>query len=289
MEFYLTALLLGLCLSAMSIGIFMTMKIFNIPDITTDGSYTLGAVVTATLLTGNVPPYFIIPAVLAAGALAGAATGLIHTRLKVDALLSGIIVMTGLYSINLVILGRSNVPLINVPTLFSLIHIAKIQVYNDVIMGIICLACIVAIIAWLLVTDFGIAMRATGNSPTMTRALGINNNTMKIIGLSIANALTAFSGYLVCQYQGFTDINMGMGIVITGLGTVSVGFTLQKWLKTSQISIQLLLIIVGSILLQMVLAFALSMGIDPNLLKLITALFVLAIVYLPSVKLNTRS
>lgn len=289
MEFYLTALLLGLCLSAMSIGIFMTMKIFNMPDITTDGSYTLGAVVTATLLTGKIPPYFIIPAVLAAGALAGAATGLIHTRLKVDALLSGIIVMTGLYSINLVVLGRSNVPLINVPTLFGLIHIAKIQVYNDVIMGIICLGCIVVIIAWLLITDFGIAMRATGNSPTMTRALGINNNTMKIIGLSIANALTAFSGYLVCQYQGFTDINMGMGIVITGLGTVSVGFTLQKWLKTSQISIQLLLIIVGSILLQMVLAFALSMGIDPNLLKLITALFVLAIVYLPSVKLNTRS
>src|SRR5580704_6435262 len=116
MDFYITAIMLGLCLSSMSLGIFITMKIFNIPDITTDGSYTLGAVITAVLLTHHLPVLFIIPVVLAAGAMAGAATGIIHTKLKIEALLAGILVMTGLYSINLTILGRSNVPLLDVTT-----------------------------------------------------------------------------------------------------------------------------------------------------------------------------
>src|SRR5579863_2817865 len=123
MEFYLTAIMLGLCLSSMSLGIFITMKIFSIPDITTDGSYTLGAVITAVLLTAHWPAYAIIPVILLAGAGAGAITGIIHTQLKIEALLAGILVMTGLYSVNLTILGRSNVPLLNVSTIFSSLHL----------------------------------------------------------------------------------------------------------------------------------------------------------------------
>lgn len=284
MEFYLTALILGLCLSAMSLGIFISMKIFKIPDITTDGSYTLGAVITAILLTAHWNASLIIPVVLIAGAVGGTLTGLIHTRLKIDALLAGILVMTGLYSINLTILGRSNVPLLNVPTIFSTLQIFSSPIYNNVSIALLFIAIITLIVGYILRTDFGIAMRATGNSASMTRALGINNNKMKIIGLALANSLTALSGYLVAQYQNFTDINMGIGIVITGLGSVLIGEAFIKWWSIHSITGQLLVVLCGSILFQMVLAFTLSIGIDPNMLKLVTASFVLVIVIIPRLK-----
>ena len=289
MEFYLTAIMLGLCLSAMSLGIFITMKIFNIPDITTDGSYTLGAVITAVMLTGHWHPAIIIPAVMTAGAIAGAITGLIHTQLKIEALLAGILVMTGLYSINLTILGRSNVPLLDVTTIFQVFHVFANPIYNDALMGLIFILIIAAILAYVLMTDFGIAMRATGNSASMTRALGINNDRMKIIGLAIANALTALSGYLVAQYQNFTDINMGIGVVITGLGSVLIGDAIIKWWNVRKVFAQLAIILFGSIIFQLVLAFTLSIGIDPNMLKLVTAVFVLIIVSIPRLKALRQS
>ncbi len=276
--------MLGLCLSAMSLGIFITMKIFNIPDITTDGSYTCGAVITAILLTHHYPVYFIIPATMLCGAACGALTGIIHTKLKIDALLAGILVMTALYSINLTLLGRSNVPLLNVDSVFTSFHLFKNELINNLITGIIFISIISSAISYLLQTDFGIAMRAVGNSAGMTRALGINNNKIKIIGLALANSLTALSGYLVAQYQNFTDINMGIGIVITGLGSVLIADALINWLGVRKILLQLILVISGSIIFQLVLAFTLSIGVDPNLLKLITALFVLLIVSIPRLK-----
>jgi len=288
MDFYITAIMLGLCLSSMSLGIFISMKIFNIPDITTDGSYTLGAVVTAILLTAHWHAAAIIPVVLVCGAVAGSLTALIHTRLKIDALLAGILVMTGLYSINLIVLGRSNVPLINVSTLFSKIHFFSNQSYNDALAALLFIGIILCIVTFILKTDFGIAMRATGDSPSMTRSLGVNTNTMKIIGLAIANSLTALSGYLVAQYQNFTDINMGIGIVITGLGSVLIGDALISWWKIRSILWQLVVVLCGSILFQLVLAVTLSVGVDPNLLKLVTAIFVLLIVSIPRLKLNLR-
>lgn len=281
MEFYITALILGLCLSSMSLGIFITMKVFKIPDITTDGSYTLGAVVTAILLTHHWPAGAIIPIVLISGALAGACTGIIHTKLKIDALLAGILVMTALYSINLTFLGRSNVPLLNVNTIFSSFHFFVNETYNAVFLVLLLIAVLTAIITYILKTDFGIAMRATGNSESMTRALGINNNTMKIAGLAIANSLTAFAGYLVAQYQNFTDINMGIGIVITGLGSVLIADALINWLSIRAIWLQLTMVLLGSVIFQLVLAFTLSIGVDPNMLKLVTAGFVLLIVSIP--------
>jgi putative ABC transport system permease protein len=287
MEFYLTAIMLGLCLSAMSLGIFITMKIFGIPDITTDGSYTLGAVITAVLLMAHWPAWAIIPIVMLAGAGAGSLTGIIHTQLKIDALLAGILVMTGLYSINLTILGRSNVPLLNVQTVFSYIHPFSNAIYNEAITGLIFVAILSGSLGYLLKTDFGIAMRATGNSASMTRALGINNNAMKITGLAIANGLTALSGYLVAQYQNFTDINMGIGIVITGLGSVLIGDALIKWWKLRSIIAQLVVVLTGSIVFQLVLAFTLSVGIDPNLLKLVTSVMVLLIVSIPRLRTNS--
>lgn len=281
MVFYLSALLLGICLSAMGLGIFITMKIFRIPDITTDGSYTLGAAVTAILLTQGWSLPVIILTTMVAGAVAGILTGLVHTRLKIDALLAGILVMTGLYSVNLTILGRSNIPLLNIETIFSRLSIFKQAIFNELWVGLFFLLILSALLAYMLRTDFGIAMRATGNSESMTRALGINNDRMKIIGLAIANTLTALSGFLVAQYQSFTDINMGIGIVLVGLGSVLIGDALINWLGIQRIWLQLLLVVGGCILFQMVLAVALSLGVNPNMLKLITAVFVLTIVGIP--------
>lgn len=282
-QFYLTALQLSLCLGPMAMGIFITMKVFNIPDITTDGSYTLGATVTAILLTQHWPVLLALPVCMLAGSVAGICTGLIHTKLKIDALLAGILVMTGLYSINLIILGRSNVPLINIPTIFLSFTFFSNDIYNQLLVATVIILFLGLLLYYVLRTDFGIAMRATGNNPIMTKSFGINNDSIKIIGLAIANGLTALSGFLVAQYQGFADINMGIGIVITGLGSVLIADALRIWLNVSNIGMQILLVLAGSFLFQMVLAFTLAMGVDPNILKLVTALFVLLIVALPRV------
>lgn len=284
MDFYLSALLLSICLGAMALGIYITMKIFNIPDITTDGSYTLGAVISAVLLSSNVPVLIAIFCSMIAGAAAGIFTGLIHTKLRLDALLSGILVMTGLYSINLIILGRSNVPLINVHSIFTQVAVFGNETLNRLFIALIFILIIALLLNYLLKTDFGIAMRATGNSPAMTKALGINNDNMKIIGLAIANSLTALSGSLMAQFQGFADINMGIGIVIVGLGSVLIADVLFSWFRIYAIGWQLLIVVAGSFLFQLVLAVSLSLGINPNLLKLITAVFVLLIVALPRVE-----
>lgn len=286
MDFYLTALLQGLCFSTLALGIYISMKIFNIPDITTDGSYTLGGVVTAIMLTHQQPLYFVLPAVVLSGGLAGALTGIIHTKLKINALLAGILVMTALYSINLSIMGRSNLPLIGTSSLFTLINISTDINYNTFWILLCFVLLITLLIGYMLKTDFGIAMRATGNSESMIKALGVNTDRMKIIGLALANALTALSGYLITQFQGFADISMGIGIVIVGLGSVIIAETLINWLRITSVWASLVLVIGGAVIFQLVLAVTLSIGVDANLLKLVTAVFVLLIVSLP--RLNFR-
>lgn len=281
MEFYLSAIIQGLCFSALAIGIFISMKIFNIPDITTDGSFTLGGVITAVLLVNQFPAYITLPAVMLTGAMSGAITGLIHTKLRINPLLAGILVMTALYSVNLTLMGRSNIPLLYFATLFNSWILFDNLNLNAFAVLICFVSIIIIVIRYLLKTDFGIAMRATGNSETMIRALGVNTDLMKITGLALANLLTATSGYLITQFQGFADINMGIGIVIAGLGSVIIGDTLIAWLKVKSMLANLLLIIAGAVIFQLVLAFSLSIGIDASLLKLVTAVFVLLIVSLP--------
>lgn len=281
MEFYLGALLQGLCLTAMAFGIFISMKIFNIPDITTDGSYTLGGAVTGVMLAGGYAGYFVLPAVMLTGALAGAITGLIHTRLKINALLAGILVMTALYSVNLSLMGRSNIPLLQVGSIFNSVSIVATRDGNALIVLSVFIGILFILLGYILKTDFGLAMRATGNSESMIRALGVNTDAMKIVGLAIANAMVAVSGYLMTQFQGFVDINMGIGIVIVGLGSVIIGESLVHTLKIGSIWGVLAMMFVGAAAFQLVLAFSLSMGIHPNMLKLVTAVFVLLIVGIP--------
>jgi len=285
MDFYLTALLQGLCLSGIALGIYISMKIFNIPDITTDGSYTLGGAVTGMLLSNHLPIGIVLPVVIIAGGLAGVCTGLIHTKLKINPLLSGILVMTGLYSINLSIMGRSNIPLLNYKTLFDSFHFIADLNWNSLIVLLLIGALLILLIGYILKSDYGITMRATGNSEKMVSALGVNIDRIKIVGLGFANVLTAISGFLMTQFQGFTDINMGIGIVIVGLGSVIIADTFINWMNINSIWISLVLVCLGAILFQLVLAVTLSIGIDPTLLKLITALFVLSIVSLPRLNL----
>lgn len=282
-DFFLTALMLGLGYTALGLGVFLSLRIFNIPDITTDGSYTLGGAVSAVLITAGMHPFPTMFMAILGGMLSGATTGWILTRFKIHPLLAGILVMTALYSINLMVMGRSNIPLINVNDIYALLpSINRDYAVKFILLVIVTL--LILFITWLLKTDFGIAMRATGNSEVMVRSLGVNTNRMKIAGLAIANGFTALSGFLIAQYQGFADINMGIGIVVSGLGSVMIGEALlQRWLSKG-IIVNVLAVVAGSILFRLIIAAALSFGLNPNYLKLITAIIVLVIVAISTSK-----
>ncbi|MFB2118504.1 ABC transporter permease [Parapedobacter sp. 2B3] len=283
MDFYFAAVIQALCFGPLVVGLFLSMKIFNIPDITTDGSYTLGAVTTAVALSQGYPPLVALLLAMGGGALAGCCTALIHTWLRIHALLAGILVMTALYSINLVFLGRSNMPLLDYPAVFDQLGLFDSIDHNTMSVLILFVIALLFVMSYLLRTDFGIALRATGDSEPMIRAQGVNTTRMKVYGLALSNALVAWSGGLMAQFQGFADINMGIGIVISGLGAVIIGDTLINFLKLRAMLPMLSCVIVGVVLFQSVLALALSVGVNPNLLKLTTALLVLAIVALPRV------
>jgi len=288
--FYLSAISLGLALGAMCLGLFISLRIFNFPDITTDGSYTLGGVITAIGLVEGWPLAYIILAVIGAGALAGIATGLLHTKLRLNSLLSGILVMTGLYSVNLAILGKSNVPLTRgIDTIFSWLTISKLTLWNQMTVLVVISTLLIIGVSLLLKTDFGLAMRATGNNPTMARSLGISADAYKTMGLAIANALVAVSGFLVVQLQGFADINMGIGIVILGLGAVMIGESISNLLKIRSMAGRLLGVLGGSVVFRLILSLALSMGIDPIWLKLLTAFIVVLIVGVPNLLPGVRN
>lgn len=279
MDLFLSAATQGLAFAGLGLGIYLSLKIFNIPDITTDGSYTLGGAISAVMIMNGYPPILSIVAAILGGCLAGSLTSIIHTRLKIHPLLAGILVMTGLYSINLVIMNRPNIPLVNTPSLFTLFNIDDSS-QNKFLVCLLIAALLVGIITWLLKTDFGIAMRATGNSESMIRALGVNTDAMKIKGLAIANGLTAMSGSIMVQYQGFADINMGIGIVISGLGAVIIGEALLRFMPIKNIALNVISVIAGTIGFRLLLALALSAGLAPNLLKLTTAILVLTVVAL---------
>ena len=279
MSFYLIAIILALACCGLSFGIFLSMKIFNIPDITTDGSYTLGGALTALLLLDGYSPYSAMLFCGLAGFLAGSITGVIHTKLKVNALLAGILVMTSLYSINLKAMGKSNLALLDTALLFGNSNESN-TIQQLLVLGLVVIL-LTGLLFYLLKTDFGIAMRATGSSAEMVKAYGINSDIMKIIGLGLANSLVALSGYLVAQVQGFADINMGVGIVITGLGSVIIGETLYAFLGRTSLALRLVFIVLGTLVFRLILAFVLSQGIDPVWLKLATAIFVLLVVALP--------
>jgi putative ABC transport system permease protein len=285
MELILGALALGFAYAFLGMGIFMTMRIFNFPDITADGSLTFGASITAALLTAGVDPYLAVAAAMMGGFAAGSLTGIIYTKLKVNGLLSGILVMTALYSINLRTMGRSNVPLINAGSVLapfeSLGDFSSTQIIPIIFFAILA-AAFLLLLSWFFRTDFGLAMRATGDNETMIAAQGVDVDRMKILGIAISNALIALSGSLVAQYQGFADIGMGIGIIVFGLASVIIGDTLASLLPGgTRIGIRLSCVVFGSILFRALVALSLSLGLAPTDLKIVTALFVLLAILLP--------
>lgn len=275
MELWIGAICLGFLYAFMTMGIFITFRVFDFPDITVDGSFTTGAAVAAMLITAGTGPIPALAAGFLVAAVAGIVTALIHTRFSVNGLLAGILVMTGLYSVNLHIMGRSNIPLLNQTTLFT--HLERMNPgLATEIWTCLCLAVISAVL-WLAVslffrTDLGIAMRMTGSNPSMAGANGVNVDRMKTFGIGLANGFVGISGALVAQYQGFSDIGMGIGTVVVGLASVIIG---EAVLKKRSIYLRILSVFIGSVIFRLMIAFALYVGMNPIDMKLLTALFVL--------------
>jgi putative ABC transport system permease protein len=295
MTLLLGALTIGLILSLLAMGVFISFRIFEIPDITTDGSITLGASIGAVLLINNVNPLLASAAGAAGGAAAGAITGVIHTKFKINALLAGILVMTALYSVNLHVMGRSNVPLMQATTLStqaetiggSLIGAETLNVFgwpvaasDAALLGMAFLAAAVTGFGLYLFfrTHIGTAMRATGDNSQMVRALGANVEGYIILGLALSNGLVALAGALLAQYQGFADAQMGIGMIVWGLASVIIGEALTG---ARSLGLTIIGAIMGSILFRLLVAIALRWGLNPNDLKLITAFFVFAALVLP--------
>ncbi len=275
MALWIGAVNLGLLYAFMAMGVYISFRIYDFPDITVDGSLTTGAAVGAVLLVAGWHPLAVLPLALAAGALAGLATALIHTKLKVNGLLAGILVMTGLYSVNLHIMGRANIPLLRQETLFSWLARLNPGLPGELWVLLALLAVMLLfwrLATWFLRTDLGVTMRASGDNPAMVSASGVSVDLMKLLGIALSNGLVALSGALVAQYQGFVDIGMGIGVIVFGLASVIIG---ESLLRGRALWLVVLGVIVGSVVFRLMVALALSVGLDPTDLKLITALFVL--------------
>jgi putative ABC transport system permease protein len=292
------ALTLGLILAVLALGVYMSFRILHIPDITAEGSITLGAAVAAALIVQGVHPVLATLIAALAGFVAGTGTGLMTTKCRIQPLLAGILAMTALYSINLRVMGRSNVPLINETTLATYAgtigdSLAGERSGVDVLgwtVGIrdlsLLLGSFVVVIAiglvlyWFYRTQLGTAMRAAGDNPQMTCALGVSVDTLTILGLALSNSLIALSGALVAQYQGFADVQMGIGIIVIGLASVIIG---EALVGSRSLGLLLIGAIMGSVLFRLLVAIALRWGLNPNDLKLVTAVFVFVALMAPAV------
>ncbi len=304
MSLLIGALTIGFILSLLALGVFISFRIFSFPDITVDGSSTLGAAVAAALIVKGVNPLAATAAGFAAGFLAGAATGTLAAKFKINGLLSGILVMTALYSVNLHIMGRSNVPLLGEKTLATYaqwigtkalggrvsLNVGGWEV-SSLDASVLVLTFVAIVLAALVLfaffqTNLGTAMRATGDNSQMIRALGVNDGNMIVLGLAVSNGLVALAGAFLAQYQGFADVQMGIGMVVWGLASVIIG---EALVGTQQLGLTICGAVVGSVLFRLLVAIALRLGLNPNDLKLITAVFVFAALILPNLLRKFRS
>lgn len=286
----------GLILAVLALGVFVSFRIFAFPDITADGSLTLGAAVAAAMIVRGHSPWSATAVAMLAGALAGAVTGVLHTRFRINGLLAGILVATALYSINLHVMGRSNIPLIDARTIgtdladvvaritgpIESVRLLGREVRTRDAINLAAVGLLVAALGGMLhaflQTGLGTAMRATGDNPRMIRALGVDVGRMIVLGLMISNAMVALSGAILAQYQGFTDIQMGIGMIVWGLASVILG---QALVGSGGLGLPIAGAVLGSLLFRLLVALALRWGLEPNDLKLITAAFVFAALVLP--------
>ncbi|MGE5674406.1 MAG: ABC transporter permease [Mycobacterium leprae] len=281
MDILLPILEMGLVWSLVSLGVYLTFRVVNVPDLTVDGTLTLGAAVAARLLIGGTSPVVATLAAVGAGLLAGAVTGLLHTRGKMQPLLAGILTMTGLYSINLRIMGRANIALLGTKTLMPDIG----NTYGRVILFAIVIAAVKLLLDLFLKTDLGLALRATGDNDQMVRMLAVSSDNMKVLGFALSNALVGLGGALIAQYSQFADAQMGIGTVIIGLASVILGevvFGAKTVVRGS------LAAILGSVLYRGIVALALRAGFAASDLKLVTAVLVIIALTTPQFKKLVR-
>ncbi|WP_303864910.1 ABC transporter permease [Alkalibaculum bacchi] len=284
MTLLIGSLQLGLIYGLLALGVYIAFRILSIPDLTADGSFTLGLAVSAVLTVAGHPILGIFAA-LVAGAVAGTITGLLQTKMKVHPILAGIITMTGLYSINLFIMGvSSNVSLIGNETIFSMGANAS-NITKTLIAAIISVI-VFMILMWFFKTQLGLSIRATGNNEDMVRASSINVDRVKIIAIAISNSCVALSGAVLAQYQGFADISSGVGIMVIGLASVIIG---EVFLGKRSVTLGFAAAIIGSIVYRFIIALALRSSIFPAYaLKLVSAFIVAMALSIPVIKKNMQ-
>ena len=272
------AVSLGLLWSITALGVFITFRVLDYADMTVDGSIVTGAAITAKMLTVGVHPVIATLAAICGGMAAGTITGLLHTKLKIPAILSGILTQIGLYSVNIKIMAKPNITLLKVKTIFTVFTSSR---YSILAGGVLTALAFVTLLNLFLATHFGNAIRATGDNEKMAKAMGIDTELMKICGLALGNGLVAFSGALISQNQGYADISMGRGSIVIGLASVIIGEVLYH--KKGMLN-KLVSVVVGAVVYRIIIAFVIELGMDPLDLKLFTAVTVTVALSMPRMK-----
>ena len=270
---------LGLIYGVMALGVFLTFRVLNFPDLTVDGSFTTGAATAAVGILNGWPPLLATLAGFVTGFLAGVITGLLHTKGRIDGLLAGILTMIALWSINLRIMGGANIPMLRQETLFTPLREAGLLgtwVGAAILLAVV--AVLGLVVVWFLTTDLGLSIRATGDNGPMITSFGVSTDYTKTLTLALSNGFVGMCGALVGQYQGFADISMGIGLILVGLASVIMGQAIfgQRFLWLAVYAV-----IVGAVLYRIIIFLALQVGLDPNDMKLITALLVIVALLVP--------
>ncbi|MDQ0221937.1 ABC transporter permease [Streptococcus moroccensis] len=289
MDLVLSSLSQGLLWSIMAIGVYLTYRILDIADLTAEGSYPLGAAICATSIVNGLNPLLATLLGFVGGMGAGLVSGLLHTKLKIPALLTGIVTLTGLYSINLKVLGKANVALLRQTTLVTQLQALGLSKTNAVlVIGAVFVVVVIALLTLLMKTQVGLALRSTGDNIPMSEANGINVDRMKIYGYMLSNGLIALCGALLTQNNGYADLNSGTGTIVIGLASVIIA---EVILKNLSIGMRLASVVLGSILYRLIILAILEIpGMDADLVKLFSAILLAVVLFVPELqkKLNIR-
>ncbi|BAN92569.1 ABC transporter permease [Streptococcus dysgalactiae subsp. equisimilis] len=289
MSLVLSSLSQGLLWSIMAIGVYLTFRISDIADLTAEGSYPLGAAICATGIVSGLNPLLVTMLAFGGGLLAGLVSGLIHTKLKIPALLTGIVTLTGLYSINLKVLGKANVALLRQKTLVTQLHdMGFTKIAAVMIIGTLFAVVVIALLTLLMKTQIGLALRSTGDNIPMSESNGIKTDHMKMLGYMVSNGLIALCGALLCQNNGYADLNAGVGTIVIGLASIIIA---EVMIRNLSIGWRLASIVLGSIVYRLIILAILAIpGMDADLVKLFSAILLATVLFVPELqkKLNIR-
>ena len=271
----------GLIWGLMAIGLYISYKILDIADLTTDGSICTGACVAAMLITHGVPAWVSVIAAFIAGALAGCVTGLLHTALGIPSILAGILTQLMLFSVNLKILGGKSLVTMDARKYTFLLN--QLNNYSAMVVGVLIIAALIVVLWLFFYTELGLTLKSVGDNPDMSKAQGVNVNFNKVLGLAISNGIIALAGALLAQYQGFADINMGRGAVVIGLAAIFIGLSVSLKIKPNFV-VSLIGVACGGVVYYLVYTFVIFLGLDTDLLKMLSAVIVTVFLAVPYVK-----